>query len=105
MRQLFSPCSTLMTRANRSAVFPPVHQRMTRMRLFPRAGKNMDIAAGIRKHSRFEKENSKKTHKCIDFSIQKSFEPDKSLPTGWMNSILYRSKIFPIKVILNFEFF
>ena len=87
--QLTQLTSNNQTHPNISAVFPPVYKRMTRMRLFPRAGKVTHNVVGIRKHSRFGKENS----------LMSWFQhPNKSLPTGWMNSILYRGIIFSWKI-------
>ena len=60
---MYSLCSPWMTRANRSALFPPVHQRMTGMRLFPRAGQVINAQCSWhKKHSISGKENSKTIH-------------------------------------------
>ena len=84
MPQLFSLCSPSMTRANRSAVFPPVHQRMTRIRLCPRAGKSMRIVAGIGFFLGLVKKILRKFIIVLILASKKIFELDKSLPTGWM---------------------
>ena len=61
--QIRTLCSPWMTRANRSALFPPVHQRMTGMRLFPRAGQVINAQCSWhKKHSISGKENSKTIH-------------------------------------------
>ena len=74
----------------RYAVFPTVHQRMTRIRLCPRAGKIMRIVAGIRMFLDLGKKITRKFIIVLILASKNSFELDKSLPTGWMIMIVLR---------------